>query len=503
MRKLQGVAAFAASLIVAVSNAGEPGLGGYARFEMPAYTIVSRNEGIARDLVQEIERIDRLLGMLLESPSRSQSAPVHILVVPGVTWKRYLAPGTAIVGEFVPGRFSNYLLLSSGKETSIRASLYHEYTHLFLRTQFRGICPLWFDEGLAEVMQTTRFRGPRADLGLPPGPYGNWNVGYPPGFNNGWLPVDRLLRLDKSSPEYRDSRHSAAVHMESWGLVHKGLIAEPEFGKMLFAYLNALDELQPVDSALESSFGMTSKQLDSSLRNYLSRLQFSMARIELEPKAPVALVPGVPLAEVEALEFLAEVMLVSGFKPDRLEEVISAAYRRAPDSASVQILRMRLAIRDGDDASFTRLLKDIEPRTSDPKIARGVGLALVERMRVAQIGDQFDIRAPPDLGARALAMLDRAIRTQPGDPEAVWAYGLLAALTKSHMSTALTRVRQASTELPGNADLAMAAALLHDALGETEQSVQWLQDTVRFSASVEQRAWARNRLERMRTVVSQ
>ena len=492
MARFTGMVTAFALLFATAAASREPIATGYESYTMPGYTLVAREEYAARSLVSEIQKIDRVLGVVLNRPTRVRGSPVFVVIVPGVVWQRYLEPGTAIVGEFVPGRFSNYLLLNTGNSPALREGLYHEYTHLFLRTQYRSALPLWFDEGMAEIMQFTKIRGSSADIGLP----GVSNYGWP--TIDGWLPVDRLLRLDKSSPEYRDSRFSHRVHVESWALVHRGVIAQPEFGRQMFAYLDAVNKLQPIDSAIQASFGMNAELLDDSMRDYLSQTKFSVARVNFDPPAPVSLATGVPMSEVEALEFLAETMFVSGFKPQNLGEVIVAAERRAPGSPNVLVLRMKLAVRDGDDAGFLRLLAEIEPRTSDARIARGVGLALADRLRPAQTDDRLDPAARQELAERALGMLDRAIRARPDDTEAVWAYGLLSAQSKRYLNTALMRVRQAIERVPFNADLAMAAALLHEALGEPAQAIQRLQDTVRFSVSIEQRSWAVRRLDEMK-----
>jgi hypothetical protein len=96
-------------------------------------------------------------------------------------------------------------IAGGGKKNAV----YHEYTHLFLRTQFSGTLPLWFDEGLAELMGATEFQSATVLVGTPEIERGSK-----------WIPLSRLLLMDKKSEEYR-SESTYSVHFESWAIVHR------------------------------------------------------------------------------------------------------------------------------------------------------------------------------------------------------------------------------------------------------------------------------------------
>jgi hypothetical protein len=471
-------------LFAATANAREPDVGGFKSYAMPAYTIITHDENSAREVPSAVAKIESLLAAVIKSDGPGNAAPTYIVLAPQNLWTDYLEPGTGIVGEFVPGRFVNYVLLRNCRCESnwVRESLFHEYTHLYLHSHYRGIIPLWFDEGMAQLVELTDFHGARA------------NFGKPPAMQMGWLPLNRLLRLDKSSPEYRSDAFTYSVHSESWALVHRGMIADAAFGKQMFAYLDAINDLQPIDEAVQSSFGVTVAQLSRDLYRYVRRSSFTAKWLKIEWTEPETLKPGRSMSELESLELLADVMFVSGFKPQRLADVVDTAYRRAPASPSVRVLRMRLAARDRDDAALDRLLQEIEPQLADPQIARGAGLALFERLRDQDADHSLRAENRTRLSAKALELIDRYISVRSGDAEAIWAYGMLAAREKRDLTTALERVKQMIAVVPFNPDLAMAAALLQEARGETQETISYLIDTAHYSASLEQRVWARDRL---------
>src|SRR6185295_4590710 len=142
-----------------------------------------------RAVVQQLANTERALSTLLATPLKDTAVPTYVWLAPRKVWNRYLAPSRAILGEFAPRRFANYLIINAdiGRD-GLRGGVQHEYTHFFLRTQFGGLYPLWFDEGLAEILGSARLKYDRATLSQP-------SVA----VAARWLEMSRLFELDKSS----------------------------------------------------------------------------------------------------------------------------------------------------------------------------------------------------------------------------------------------------------------------------------------------------------------
>lgn len=395
-----------------------PDVAGFKAYELPDYTIVTHDEGNARPVPRLAAQIHGVLAKLLDRAERAPTSPTYILLVPESVWIRYLRPGQGIDGEFVPAKFANYILLNNARDASrIGKSVFHEYTHWFLHTQYPGVEPLWFDEGLAEFVTTAEFRGARVKLGDPD----NWS-------SNGWIPLEKLFRLDRNSAEYRNLSTSGVVHRESWAIVHRGLAGDAEFGRQMFAFLDALNAQQPIDAAVLSSFGVTARELDQTIHAYLNpgyRFaavdRYRELRITVDPVPARKLPAGRTMGQLESLQLIADIMLASGSNAGRLPEVVDAVRSIAPDSSAEISLRMRIAARDGDDATLDRLVAAVEPSASDATMLRGAGLALFERAEQTN---------REELSNQALELLDRAIAARPGDAEAVWAHSMLAAKLK-------------------------------------------------------------------------
>jgi hypothetical protein len=428
--------------------------------------------------------IDRLLSTLLKKNATPSGTPTYILIVRGAIWERYLRQGSMIASEFVPTRFANYLLLNTGEDRStLRGSVYHEYTHLYLQTQMPGVIPLWFDEGMAEFMSATRFHGDTATVGVP-------DYLYVPKL----LPLRRLLSIDKKSREYV-STWTYSVHLQSWAMVHRALLGERGADSQLFNYLDAIGEGAPIDVAVKSSFGVTTDELGRKILAYLDQRRFREGQVRIEGDTlPPSGTPQA-LRDVDALVLLARVMFDTGFHPDRISEVVAAAEKRSPAATEVRLLRIRLAARWRDYAALDRLVRELEPALSDPQMARGVGLALFERANDARPDDLLSAERRLDLRQRGLVLLDRSLSGDANDPEAAWAFGLLATATNREIDSALRRLIAVSKIVPRNPDIAMAIAQLYETRSQREKALPWFLESARFSRSIEQRQQAREKIE--------
>lgn len=450
----------------------------------PAYTVITHDPKAVGWIAQRTPIVDQLLVKLLDIEKRPTTTPTYIYVVRKSLWQDYLQVSDAMGSQFVPARFANYLLIGVPRdEFSVTGAVAHEYAHHFLHTQFHGGFPLWFDEGLATLVSFTEVR------------LNNVRVNHP--FFGDYLsrriPMERLLRIDKSSPEYLSMPTTSGIHEQSWAMVHKGLIADLSFGSRMFAYLKAVDDGRPIDEAVAQYFLMSVPELDAEIFRYLHQPAFAHAEFSYRPR-PVKLGAGHELDEREALEMLATVMLDTGINTARLAEVIDAAQQRAPGAASVQVLKMRMAARAGDDAALTTQLQALGKETQRAAIARGAGLALFERVRDGHAGDSLSATQRDAWSAQALELLDRSLAANADDVEAAWSFGVLSARLKRDPDLALQRLQRASTLMPENADLARAQFEVTEASGRTSQNLHLLKQIAAFTSSTTERQWAKKRI---------
>ena len=83
------------------------------------------------------------------------------------------------------------------------------------------------------------------------------------------MPTERVLRATRSSPEYLNQKELFSFHFQSQAMVYRGFVDEPEFGKQVFKYLEAINSLATADEA-EKAFGVSVAELDSRMRAYVN-----------------------------------------------------------------------------------------------------------------------------------------------------------------------------------------------------------------------------------------
>jgi hypothetical protein len=126
------------------------------RYEVPGYTLVAvTNPQLRRD-VAKLPRLKHALEEMTGIKVKPTGIRTVVYVVPGSLWETYLEPAPALPSEFVPTRFTNYIIASNTSVDQTR--LFHEHTHLYVYNQMPGVYPLWFDEGLAVMMANASSR---------------------------------------------------------------------------------------------------------------------------------------------------------------------------------------------------------------------------------------------------------------------------------------------------------------------------------------------------------
>lgn len=434
------------STMLATTAAGaEPKVHKMKAWRTPAFTLYSHDEARARKVVERAAAVEKLLTLLTTDKSVPAN-PVHVLLVRDSVWTQYLRPSTMINAEFIPARFASYVLLSDRHEFErLDETVDHEFTHAFLRRHLPGHIPLWFDEGIAEFIDGSMILRDSVRL-LPKG-----------GAGVRWIPMDRFLRADRSSPEYL-TLQTSDFHRQAWAFVHKGLLDDRDFWRRTMMYLGALNRGLSIDEAVQGSYGFDVAALDRVVHEYAARQAFPYTRIPFEWPEPPRLTDGRALTELEALDLLAQVMWDGQLNARQLENVAEAAKRRGAEQSPRQAFWASIRHR-ADTVGFARHLASMRAIT-EPKAARAAGLAIHGRIHDAGTDDPLSAEVREEAARLALKLLAESEPALELDPEAAWALALLTSRLGGDRAFAIQRVQLARKILPGNADLARVESLL-------------------------------------------
>jgi hypothetical protein len=446
MKALQGMVAALAFVLAASASGAEPKVHKMRMWTTPSFVVYSHDEARTRKIVQRAAGIEKLLGMLTRREPLAAN-PIHVVIVRDSVWKQYLRPSNMIAAEFVPARFASYVLISDWQDFEAQDHLVdHEFTHAFLRRLLPGHIPLWLDEGFAEFIDNSMLLRDSVRL-LPKGERGGR-----------WIPMDRFLRADRSSPEYL-TYQTVTFHHQAWAFVHKGMLDDRDFGRRTSGYLLALDQGASIDDAVQRSFGMDVAALDRVVQEYAFRRAYPTGRIPFDWPTPVRLDAGVELGEVDALDLLAKIMWDGALNATRLLDVENAAKRRGA-TANTSRQAFWATIRNPTDTiGFLRHATSIQG-ISEPAASRAAALALYGRIHEAGEDDPLPRETREDAAQLALKLLLQSERTLPTDPEAAWALAMLTSRLGGDRELALQRLRQARNLLPHNLDLRQAETTL-------------------------------------------
>jgi hypothetical protein len=494
------VCILAAASISRGSMAAEPRLGKFVSYEMEDFTILtSRSAKQARDFMEGLTSFRVTLEKTLARRSAKSGIPTHILVLSGTEWQKYLQPRQSIAGWFQRGRFANYMVMNgdAGPEEATHI-IFHEYTHFFLSSQFSGEYPPWFNEGLAELMGFAKFDKGMAILQIPM--YRVYEA-----RDGDWIQFDRLIRVDHSSPEYQSHKLADSFYAQAWLTVHYGLVENRQFGKQMIDYLRHLNQLRPLDEAAKLSFGADLAGVDKQLRDYSRNKRMMSGGLNLGELPPVTLPVGKPVAELDALATITELMIETRLAPDRIRPMVESLARREPNSSRPAVLAARLALFEEDDKAFeaavTRAASLLAP--GDWLARRNLASVLLDSaLDFRPLSKRTTEDSERDL-TKAMRWFGEAIAHNNEDIEALWGFGAAATRLNRDLDLAEDALVLAYRRAPASADIAMSLANLKGRQQQPEAMIPYLKDTIRFANNRSMAKWAVETLREMQEYVAE
>jgi hypothetical protein len=238
------------------------------------------------------------------------------------------------------GQRSFALISGSDPSMETRQKLFHEFTHYLMSAKARvREYPLWYNEGLAEMLSSVAWKDGSAIVGLPPARIAGARA------LGRWIPLESLLSAHTSSgmsPEDAD-----LFYAEAWALVHH--LHTAKHGGGADRYPQMLDYLQRVRGgsdwreAANRAFGATLDDLEVELRrHWLTPVpQLLGLRVDLSTLAPATsgLPRTVPQAEVDARLSEAEAVLAMRGAPPRLDPPFEGPFDGGSERSPSRSLR--------------------------------------------------------------------------------------------------------------------------------------------------------------------
>lgn len=498
-RGLRVAVTFAALGFACVLHAAEPKIGKYVKYDTGEFVIVtSRNPAQARRIVEDLARFRLVLERVLAKRATKSDFPTTIVIASASDWKNWLQPAERVAGFFQPARFANYITFNGdASREEVLAIVFHEYTHYFLRSQFSGEYPPWFNEGLAEFMGNARFEKNEVILQVPV-----WRV--LEARQGSWIPFERLLRVDEYDAEYRSHKLAGSFYAQSWLAVQYGMVENRDFGRQILKYLNELNKLVPQEQAAKTSFGDLAAA-DKLLFDYSRRSSLPQGGMTLSELPQGTFPAGVPLDEMAAMSILAGVMLDSRLPPGRVRPLVDSLERRDPNKARAAILAARVAHADQDHAGFDQAVSRAEAALAPGDWEQRRELAavlLTSGMDSGPMSARKSADTRRDI-ERAMKWFGEAIQHNNQDIEALWGFGTAATELNRNLDVAEQALVSAYKRAPSSPELSVSLANLKSRQDKPEGMIPYLEDTIRYATDLGTRQWANDTLVEVRKFVAE
>jgi tetratricopeptide (TPR) repeat protein len=231
------------------------------------------SEGTERDLrdfAEKLERFDATLRYRFKVEGGKDPNPLTIFLVDRAVDAGRLASGksgSSIAGFYSPGPEGSFAV--SNREDYVikgtpqsQQTLFHEYSHHFMKRFLPGAFPAWFIEGFAEYYSSANFtKDGRAEIGKPV---------YSRAYGLLTMPkIPASILLFQRPLEMRNSGQMDVYYGRAWLLTHM-LFNDEARVDQLGAYVTAINKGIDPKQAATDSFGDLAT-LDKDLNRYLNK----------------------------------------------------------------------------------------------------------------------------------------------------------------------------------------------------------------------------------------
>ena len=337
-----------------------------------------------------------------------EGAPVQVIVFRDEAVARPYAPRWRgltddVAGFFHSGPDRRRLLFvdDKGKTPSVAQ---HEYTHALLDAALPD-APLWLNEGLAEYFATFHVEGEQARAGSPLASHVQW-IG-----DHDLMSLSDLFAVAHGSSAYHEGDRRGTFYAQSWLLVHMLLSGEPA---RLERVLVATRDGSRFEDAFRREFGDVGALRDRMLA-YVERQRFAERDWAKSNRAqpPVPRVQdNVPAADVLATLGLGFLARPSAQREDAEEHLRAALALDAEHPEACAGMGWLQLMREKKGEARTWFARAVAGAAVSVPVARVIASQSLWAVNRSESPDERK-----DAGLYARAVLERAMRTAPDDPE--------------------------------------------------------------------------------------
>jgi tetratricopeptide (TPR) repeat protein len=419
--------------------------------------VSNASEKDIREVGTRLEQFREVFSRLFTNLNINSPIPTTVVVFKNHESYRPFQLNARNAGYFQPGSDVNYIALKlikdPGTEQDPYTIIFHEYTHLLLRTT-TGNVPLWFNEGMAEYYSTFSVTDDRKVV-----------MGKPISSHvyllreRKMLPLRALFQVDSKSPYYNEEEKQSIFYAESWALMHYLMLGKngqrmPQLGN----FIDLMAGSVPIEDAFRQAFSTTFENMEQELRAYIKRDRYPFVSGSFTNKVIYdSTMRSTPITEAEAQAYLGDLLLKSN-RAD-CETYLQKALALDPDqpmaNASLGLLRVR---QGKHEEARQRLERALAASSQNYLIHYYYAFALSrEGIRDADTVMGF----APEIAAKMRAELKRAIELRPDFLESYSLLAFVNLVTETDVDETVEMMKRILARSPERDDFVFMLAQLY------------------------------------------
>jgi hypothetical protein len=363
---------------------------------------------------------------------------------------------TRIAGFF--GRTGDWSVIGmsgAGRDIATRRTIYHEAVHWFA-SGFTRRPPLWFSEGLAEVLSTFRSTGGK----------GRWgeaiddNVAYLSYY--GAMPIEELLAASQDEALHGNKRY----YPQAWAFVHYMMFGNggTQAGK-LQEFLR-LQQQTDLNTAFITAFGTTYEDLNGQMRRYLQNGRYGYAEVQLrDSSGDMVIAP----ATEENVEFALGRLATAGGNQELATTHAERVVALLPSSPAGHELKAYASAAASDSSAFEAALeRAIELGSRDAFLLQ----VKAERLITAnqRQGASIDDLLSADVARTAADLFEQALRLRPRNDAPFRGLSIAMLNVDTFTETDEATVNASRVLFPTNGFLLVAQAAIERQRGDIREA---------------------------------
>ena len=432
-----------------------------------------------REVARQLQVFEQTLEQILLSDDRLPDVPTLIYILNAHDYAKYAAPRAGTGGFFLDQPTANILVIDGDSGFDLtRAVVFHEYTHFFLRNSRSMQFPPWYSEGYAELFSSFRIDKGQALLGEFPS-HVTLSLD-----SVDWIPMQRVLAVKQTDPEYRGERLAPQFYGEAWALVHLLLFDDHSLTAPTSRYLVNVNLGFGEPEAFAQAFPFTKAGLDDAVRKLINCKIIHLKRVTFVNPVAVDEGPLTRLTAPQADTVLTRLTLMLGKPHEMVASLMDAAVKENPTDMGVRALAARVAAHTDRPFDASELATRLAPGgTGDEQARIDVADALLAR------------EDPGAVAAQVLAILDGIVHADSPSIEAVGLWAAAAGLSQLDSDRALAVLEPAARRVPHDTRFLWVLARIRENRGEKAKARELYTRIIVVSAVPEERSRAQKQAD--------